>query len=379
MAKRVIEQLINAGVLPAKAADLAAIALGRYPNLQDWRRFFERLLVIVGVVAIAFSVIFFIAFNWLYFGKMGKFALVEGALITTLVSYFLLVFLKKSLLLQQLLLLAASLITGALLALVGQVYQTGADSWQLFAAWSALILPWVLISRFAPLWLLWLGLINLTAMLSADQAPGLSGMPLSPDFYTFAITILLLTLINGLAFLAWLKFAERLPLFSRKAHFQADPQNTRQDAPFIDQNANQNGHQNLNAKQKRPLAPTLQLHWSTYIVGLAATGFASFLMIIMRIDETATTLTWVSLIIWLLWLAMLWYQFYWRHLNLLMLTYFCVAIISVLMVWFSWLIDFDFDIDSMLLMATVLLIASTLFVSWLRRLSAAATLRERRP
>ena len=135
MSKRVIEQLIAAGVLPAKFAELAAFALGSYPSVADWRRFSERLLTTVGVVAIAFSLIFFIAFNWLELGKLGKFALVEGALILTLGGYLLLVFLKKSLLLQQLLLLAASLITGALLALVGQVYQTGADSWQLFAIW----------------------------------------------------------------------------------------------------------------------------------------------------------------------------------------------------------------------------------------------------
>ena len=44
-----------------------------------------------------------------------------------------------------------SLLTGALLALSGQVYQTGADTFELFAWWAVLILPWVLVSRFSPL------------------------------------------------------------------------------------------------------------------------------------------------------------------------------------------------------------------------------------
>ena len=42
-------------------------------------------------------------------------------------------------------LLAASLFVGALLALIGQIYQTGADTFEMFAAWAALILPWVLV------------------------------------------------------------------------------------------------------------------------------------------------------------------------------------------------------------------------------------------
>ena len=41
-------------------------------------------------------------------------------------------------------LLAAALLTGGLLALIGQTYQTGADTFELFATWAALILPWVL-------------------------------------------------------------------------------------------------------------------------------------------------------------------------------------------------------------------------------------------
>lgn len=36
-----------------------------------------------------------------------------------------------------------AVVSGALIALVGQIYQSGADSWQLFAFWSVLILPWL--------------------------------------------------------------------------------------------------------------------------------------------------------------------------------------------------------------------------------------------
>lgn len=39
-----------------------------------------------------------------------------------------------------------AVVSGALLALVGQIYQSGADTWQLFALWFLLILPWLAFS-----------------------------------------------------------------------------------------------------------------------------------------------------------------------------------------------------------------------------------------
>ena len=52
--------------------------------------------------------------------------------------------------------LFAALLVGALLALVGQTYQTGADTFELFAVCAAAILPWVLVACFPTLWVLWL-------------------------------------------------------------------------------------------------------------------------------------------------------------------------------------------------------------------------------
>ena len=46
-------------------------------------------------------------------------------------------------------LIAASVLVGVLLAVIGQVYHTGADAYSLFAAWTLLILPWTLASRSA--------------------------------------------------------------------------------------------------------------------------------------------------------------------------------------------------------------------------------------
>jgi uncharacterized membrane protein len=54
------------------------------------------------------------------------------------------------------------------MALFGQTYQTGADPWQLFFYWAVLMLPWALIGRFTSIWLIWLGLLNLSMGLYCD-------------------------------------------------------------------------------------------------------------------------------------------------------------------------------------------------------------------
>lgn len=54
----------------------------------------------------------------------------------------------------------SGLFLGALLALIGQTYQTGADTWQLFGWWALLLLPWALVSGNQIAWLLWIAVIN---------------------------------------------------------------------------------------------------------------------------------------------------------------------------------------------------------------------------
>lgn len=140
-----------------------ALALARATlDGAAWVRFASSAALWMGSVLLAASVVFFIAYNWDALGRFGKLALVEvlwlGAVVTAVSAGITRAPGKAAL-------LAAALLTGALLALIGQTYQTGADTYELFATWAALILPWVLIARVAGLWLLWVALLNLAAML----------------------------------------------------------------------------------------------------------------------------------------------------------------------------------------------------------------------
>ena len=157
-----ILHLIDQGILDPKHAEAAMQAAGVFPGRRDWYRFIERLLLGLGVLAMALGVVFFVAFNWDALGKFGKFALVEGALITSLLP---LLRYDLSSRIGQVSLTGAAILVGALLALFGQTYQTGADAWQLFATWGVLILPWAVLGRFEPLWILWVGIVNVAIVL----------------------------------------------------------------------------------------------------------------------------------------------------------------------------------------------------------------------
>lgn len=137
----------------------AALELsGALPRAVDWRRFLERLLLWMGTVMLAAAAIFFFAFNWQEMGRLAKIGLVEFLLLGALASIWRLGLERPA---GKASLFAASLLVGALLALIGQIYQAGADTFELFAAWAAAILPWALLGRLPALWLLWLALANL--------------------------------------------------------------------------------------------------------------------------------------------------------------------------------------------------------------------------
>lgn len=172
---------------------------GVLPGAADWRRFLDRMLLFMGVVMVAAGAIFFFAFNWQELGRYAKFALVEAPILVSLVAAWRL---GVEGIAGKATLLFASLMAGALLALVGQTYQTGADTFELFAAWAAAILPWVLVARFPALWIFWLALVNTAAALYFLTFGILWGMLFAPEklvWLLFGLNTAALVVWEGLA------------------------------------------------------------------------------------------------------------------------------------------------------------------------------------
>ena len=132
-----------------------------WPASRHWHQALDRLLAYAGSLLLALGMIFFFAFNWDDLHRMHKLVLAMAVLSGFAGAALLL---PRHSVSYRACLLAAALATGGLLALVGQIYQTGADIWQLFASWSLLILPWALLSRSAACWGLFWIVLNLALL-----------------------------------------------------------------------------------------------------------------------------------------------------------------------------------------------------------------------
>jgi uncharacterized membrane protein len=128
-------------------------------------------------------------------GRFGKFALVEAAIVAALG-----IGLWRGLdsLAGRAALVGAALLAGVLLALVGQVYQTGADTFELFAAWAVAILAWVAVGRQPALWVIWLALVNIAVAIYYRTFGGFLGMLFGPTIALWALFA-----VNTAALVAW--------------------------------------------------------------------------------------------------------------------------------------------------------------------------------
>jgi len=161
--RAIIDTLYADGFLSQSAYEVALNCVSRQRNWWTW---VNRCLLFAGAALALAGIVFFFAYNWNKLPAMAKFSLVEFGLIACLVGVWKVGLDKIG---GQVLLLSASMIVGVFLAVFGQVYQTGADAYQLFVGWAVLILGWVLLGRFGALWILWVALVNTGLMLYFSQ------------------------------------------------------------------------------------------------------------------------------------------------------------------------------------------------------------------
>lgn len=178
------------GALDGPALRRAFALTGHTPPAGRWAAFLDILLLVLGAGLLVGGVIFFFAFNWDGMHRFAKLGLLEGGSATAVALAY---WQGLDTLPGKVALSAAAGLVGGLMAVFGQVYQTGADNYQLFALWALLISGWVLVSRFAPLWAFWVLLVDLALWLFAIETHGeLDGAPLIGLFA-----------INGLALALW--------------------------------------------------------------------------------------------------------------------------------------------------------------------------------
>lgn len=299
----------------------ALSAAGIAPRLARWQSFIDSLLLWLGASAIAAGVVFFVAYNWASMGRFAKFGLVQALLVVAVGGYL---WFRRHERLSKVLLFVASVLVGVLVALYGQTYQTGADPWELFAVWATMILPWTLISRFAPLWLMLVGLIN-TALILYGHAfePRVAWLP-DP-----ALTLALgLAVVNTLALGVW-EWA-----MPRRAWMQDD--------------------------------------WSPRLLAVAA-GVPATLLAIQAVIASRTTHDLIVFLVWVAALALLIWFYRYRRPDLFMLAGACFAVITVVVAWLIEHIvdDLSGSGGAFLFMAFVIVAMGASAALWLRKMQRA--------
>ncbi len=112
---------------------------------------------------VGLGLVFWVAANWDTLGRAARFGLLQGLLLLALAGAAMRPAARAAFS------LLAWLVTGGLLACFGQIYQTGADPWQLFALWALLTLPLALAARSDLVWVPWV-LVAMVAVSLWTQA-----------------------------------------------------------------------------------------------------------------------------------------------------------------------------------------------------------------
>ena len=184
--RRLVEELYSHGKITREAKEYSLRLL--YPNNQ-WGLWISRLLLTIGAALVLSGIIYFFAFNWEKITPLVKLFSIQFSIIGCLIGAYFYSLQRMS---GQVFLLSGSILVGAFMIVFGQIYQTRADTYQLFMMWSLLTLGWTLISNFAAQWIFWLTIINIFLVLWWKQA-ALPSKEMEFMIFTY------MTILNGAA------------------------------------------------------------------------------------------------------------------------------------------------------------------------------------
>ena len=162
--RRLVDQLYSHGKISSEAREYALNLL--CPHNQ-WGVWISRLLLTIGAALVLSGIVYFFAYNWAKITPAIKLSSIQFGIIACVIGAY---FYSLQRMPGQVFLLSSSVLVGVFMAVFGQIYQTGADAYQLFMMWSLLILGWTLISNFAAQWIFWLAITNTFLVLWWQQA-----------------------------------------------------------------------------------------------------------------------------------------------------------------------------------------------------------------
>ena len=184
--RRLVEELYARGYLTPVGRRAALEFLNPHDR---WKLWIARLLLAIGSALVLSGAVYFFAYNWNLIPPAVKFTFLQVGVIAAVAAACRYGLTRMG---GQVLMVGASVFVGVFLAVFGQIYQTGADAYQLFLTWSLLILGFSVISNFAPQWTLWLAVTNVALVLWWRQAA-------LPTYEMNSLIFVYLALLNGAA------------------------------------------------------------------------------------------------------------------------------------------------------------------------------------
>ncbi len=186
-----LEDLIRAEAIP-KGKSSEAKQLFR--QSIDWPSWIHTIALRLGVLFLLAGVVFFFAANWKAMSPMLRLGLLQGGIG---IAALLAAWKGATTTIGRAMLMTASMLTGVLLAVYGQIYQTGADAFEIYALWSVLILAWVWLAKSLGLWTLWLVVTQTAFCLFGGQ------VLVPDDVVGWEAVFIGLAAINAIALLIW--------------------------------------------------------------------------------------------------------------------------------------------------------------------------------
>ncbi len=186
-------------------APTAHSAQSGHDQMVLWRRFFNMGLRVLGIGLLASGIVTWIAANWDGLGKFERIAGVQALLVAVVAAALVLAWRERrrsgfaagdrglanassqGVPVFAGALFLACVVTGGLLALLGQTYQTGADPWTLFGWWALLTIPWLLVARSWFVIVLWLVILNTAIILLFGTQVLISPQRYTPMGYAWVV------------------------------------------------------------------------------------------------------------------------------------------------------------------------------------------------
>lgn len=190
-----LDEFVEHHKLSPAGVELALELTRSRASAAETREFSIRALRLAGMLSLAAGVIFFVAANWQDLHVFGRFALLQ---ILFLAGFAAALWQPPPLTWGRFGMLASFIMTGALLALFGQTYQTGADVYELFLTWALLGAVFVIASQWSVVLAAWVLVFNVALALFCGLRPdgGLLWVLFGPWGLSYSHQLLLPTALN---------------------------------------------------------------------------------------------------------------------------------------------------------------------------------------